>query len=78
MRTIRVSVTTRSSRRRMVWLSPDEAKVWVHAAPERGKANEEVCRVVAEACRVRRGDVRIVQGERSSKKVIVVDGQGPD
>jgi len=55
------------------WLSDDEAKVWVCAAPERGKANEEVRRVLAEALGVKRSAIRIVSGETSSKKTVEAD-----
>lgn len=73
MRRFRVSVIPKSSRRAVEWLSDDEAKVWVHAAPERGKANEEVRRVLAEALRVKPSAIRIVSGETSSKKTVEAD-----
>lgn len=72
-RRFRVFVVPKSSRRAVEWVSEDEAKVWVHAAPERGKANEEVRQVLAEAFHVSLSAVRIVLGKTSSKKTVEVD-----
>ncbi|GIX06517.1 MAG: hypothetical protein KatS3mg115_0920 [Candidatus Poribacteria bacterium] len=73
MRRITVSVIPKASREVLEWLSEQEAKAWVHAAPEKGKANEAVRTLVARELGVRPSQVRIVQGERSRKKVLEVD-----
>ncbi|MDA1191157.1 MAG: DUF167 domain-containing protein [Candidatus Poribacteria bacterium] len=73
MRKFGVSVIPKSSKRAMEWLSDSEAKVWVNAAPEKGKANKEVRRVIAEHLNVKPSRVRIVSGETSSKKIVEVD-----
>lgn len=49
-------------------------RIEVRAAPERGKANDAVVRVVAEALGLRRGDVEITAGHGGRSKTIVVRG----
>ena len=39
---VTVSAIPKASRQMGEWLSDTEAKVWVHAAPEKGKANKAV------------------------------------
>jgi uncharacterized protein (TIGR00251 family) len=43
-------------------------RVKVHAVPERGKANLEVCRVLSEYFGVPRSNVEIVSGHTSAQK----------
>ncbi len=73
MRKLNVSVIPRASRQRIQWLSPTEAKVWVCAAPERGKANKAVVKLIASQLGVRPSKTRIARGWTSSKKVIVIE-----
>ena len=75
MRRFTVTVTTKSSKLDVQWSSDHEAKVWVHAAPEKGKANRQVCEVIAKDCGVRPSQVRIVSGQHSSKKIVEVDAR---
>ena len=49
-------------------------KVRVAAAPERGRANEELLAVLAEALEVPRRDVALVSGGSSRRKVVEVAG----
>ena len=73
MRRLTVVVTTKSSKRDIQWVSDDGAKVWVHAAPEKGRANRQVCEVIAEELGVRPSRIRIVSGVTSAKKIVEVD-----
>ena len=50
----------------------------VSAPPVDGKANEAVCRLVAERAGVPRSAVRIVRGERARDKLVRVDGLSAD
>jgi uncharacterized protein len=50
----------------------------VSAAPVDGKANEAVCRLIAERAGVPRSAVRIVRGESSRDKVVRIDGLSAD
>ena len=45
-------------------------RVKVHAVPEKGKANMEVCRVLSEYFGVPRSNVEIVSGHTSAQKRI--------
>jgi uncharacterized protein (TIGR00251 family) len=52
----------------------DGWKVRVHAAPERGRANDAVVRFLAERLGVPRGSVSIVSGHASRDKVVELRG----
>ena len=56
----------------------DVLKVQVAAPPERGRANDAVCDLFAEALGVPRRDVSVVRGLTSPSKTIRVDGLAPD
>jgi len=70
-----------------VWVVPGAARteisgihdgalrVRVAAPPERGRANEAVARVIAEAAGVRRG--RVVAGHGSRRKRVLLEGVEP-
>jgi uncharacterized protein (TIGR00251 family) len=49
-------------------------KVEVAAAPEKGKANEAICKLLAEELGLARSSVQVVRGETSSMKVVAVCG----
>ena len=73
MRKIFVSVITKSSKQGIEWASDIEAKIWVHAAPERGLANKAVREVIAKELGLKSYQVNIVAGEASTKKIIHID-----
>jgi uncharacterized protein (TIGR00251 family) len=54
------------------WLGP-ALKVKVHAPPVEGKANEELCAVVADILGISRRRVRVDQGATSRKKLLLID-----
>ena len=45
----------------------------IGAAPVKGRANEELCRVLSEALGLERGKVRIIKGARSNRKKVFVE-----
>lgn len=71
---IRVKVTPRAREDAVTGWTGDILKVRVRAAAERGKANEAVCAVIAEALGVPVRDVSVVRGHTSREKVIDVAG----
>ena len=76
---IRVRVKPRAKEERIEGLSPDGTLVVrVAAPPERGKANERLVRMLAEALGVARSDVRVVAGHKSRDKVVEVEGVGKE
>jgi uncharacterized protein (TIGR00251 family) len=72
-----LKVVPGASRSRVVGRLGDRWKVAVCAAAERGAANEEVVRVLAEALRVRPSAVRVVSGRTTPKKTVAVTGAAP-
>ena len=54
------------------WLGDGSLKVKVTAAPEKGKANAAICRVVAEWLDVPASRVRVIRGESSARKQVEV------
>lgn len=75
MRLIEVKVVPKSSRRRLEELSPNSFKAWVHSAPEKGKANEEVAQLLSQILGVPRSAIRLVRGERSRTKTFALDSK---
>ena len=71
----RVKVIPKSSKTELVGYLPDGTwKVKIAAAPEKGKANKELCAFLAERLGVPQSRVEIVSGETSQHKHIRVAG----
>jgi len=69
-----LKVVPKSSRNRVVGWMGDRLKVAVTAAPERGRANEAVLEVLAEALELPASSLRIVSGETSPLKTVEIQG----
>jgi len=54
-------------------ISDDTYKVRVHAAPEKGAANKEVIAALAAYFDVPLSRIRIVRGEKSRNKVVLIE-----
>ena len=54
----------------------DALKVSVQTAPERGRANKQVLRVLAKTLGRRTADLEIVRGQTSRDKVVLFRGVG--
>jgi uncharacterized protein YggU (UPF0235/DUF167 family) len=67
-------VTPRASNDEIVGWSEQGLRVRVHAAPERGRANEAVEALLAEALGISPKAVVVVVGHTSSRKVVEIDG----
>lgn len=50
----------------------DCLKVYVNAAPEKGKANKRVCDILAKHFSVRKSSVKVIKGHTSKEKVIEI------
>ncbi|MHC4606284.1 MAG: DUF167 domain-containing protein [Planctomycetota bacterium] len=74
---IAVKIVARSSRERVAGIMGDRLKVCVTAPPERGKANAEVVRTVAEHFGIAASRVRIVSGETNPLKQVLLEGVSP-
>src|SRR5215831_14537879 len=71
---LQLKVVPKASRNRVVGWVGERLKVQVTAAPERGKANDAVIEVLAEALGISRQQLRIVAGETSPLKTIEIHG----
>ncbi len=70
---IRVKVIPKSSRNEVVgYLDDGTLKVKVAAAPEKGKANAELCSFLAKHFHVPARNVSVVSGEKSHRKLVRV------
>lgn len=59
----------RSSQSRVLWEN-GVLRIWVHAPPTGGQANQAACRLVAEALRVPTGAVSVAKGGAARDKLI--------
>ncbi len=67
---LRLRVSAGASRSRLAGVHGGALKLTVSAPPEKGKANREVVRMVAEAFGVASRSVEILAGETSPDKVV--------
>ena len=74
MTRLAVKAVPKSSRDRVVGWVGGALKVCVTAPPERGRANEAIVRVLADALRLPARSVRVADGASSPRKVVEIDG----
>lgn len=72
-----VKVIPKSSRNGIAGWVGEVLKICVTAPPERGKANDAVVEILAEALRLSRKQVRLVSGLTSARKIVEIDGLEP-
>jgi uncharacterized protein (TIGR00251 family) len=74
--TLRVKVIPRSARSELAGeLADGTLKVKIAAPPERGQANLELCRFLAQHFGVDRGAVTILSGHTGTRKLVRISGQ---
>lgn len=71
---LQIKVVPKASRNRIVGWVGDRLKVQVTAPPERGKANDALIDVLAEAVGLARQRIRLVAGQTSPLKTVEIDG----
>jgi uncharacterized protein len=69
-----VYVTPKAGRDELAGWRGSELAVRVSCAPEGGKANAAVCKVVSGVLGVPKSAVRVVRGETARHKVLAIDG----
>jgi len=69
-----VRVQPGASRTEVAGLHAKELKLRLKAPPVEGKANEALLEFLAETLRVRRSQCRLVRGEKSRSKIVLVKG----
>ena len=71
---LKVRVYPGSSRNAVAWSADQGLKVWVTAAPEDGKANAALLKLLADRLGIPRSGIRIIRGQRSRNKVLRLEG----
>ena len=71
---LRVRVSPGAKADQIVGWQGDVLRVRVRAAPERGRANEAVCALIANALRLPAGSVIVQRGHTSREKRLVIEG----
>jgi uncharacterized protein len=74
---VRLRVSPGAGKAGIVGRHGDAWKVRVTAAPEHGRANEAVLRLVAEALAVPRDSLTLVAGHGGRDKIVELTGLGP-
>ena len=69
---IYIKVITKSSQRRVEKMDDETYKVWVTVAPEKGKANQEVIKLLAKYFRVAKSQVEILSGKTAKIKLVEI------
>lgn len=70
---IRVHVQTHARNEEMEEIDIDEYKIWTHAVPEDGKANESIIDIIAEYFNIPISLIRIKSGSKSKHKLVEID-----
>jgi len=76
--TLRVRVSPGAKRDRILGEHDGALKVAVRSPAEKGRANRELCRLVAAALGLAPRDVAILKGETARDKVLLLRGMDPD
>jgi|SRR5579884_23636 len=74
---LRVRVSPGAGRSALVGRQGDAWKVRVTEAPERGRANEAVLRLLADALALPRAALTLVSGHGAREKIVELTGIGP-
>jgi len=75
--TLRVRVSPGARRDGILGRHGGAWKVAVRAPAEEGRANRELCRLVADALGVPARDVTVLKGERGKDKILLLRGVAP-
>ncbi|MFN3603592.1 MAG: DUF167 domain-containing protein [Leptonema sp. (in: bacteria)] len=70
---IRVHVKPNSSKKEIKQISDKEYSIKLHSSPEKGKANEELLKVLSEYFHVPQKKIIILKGEFSRQKIIELE-----
>ena len=71
---VKVRAAPGAARNVVVGVHTGALKIAVSAAPEKGKANRAICRLLAETLRLRASQVSLHSGKTSKDKKLRVDG----
>jgi uncharacterized protein (TIGR00251 family) len=75
---LRVRARPRSRREGIVGVHDGALKVAVHAAPEKGKANNAIAELLSAALRIKQSDVTLLSGHTAPDKRFLLRGVTPE
>ena len=75
---LRIRVSPGARKTELVGRQGEAWKVRVAEAPERGRANDAVLKLLAERLRVARAELTLVAGRSGRDKVVELRGLGPE
>ena len=67
---IHVNVIPKSSQKKIIKINELEYKIYIHEAPDKGKANESVINVLSEYFSIKKSQIKIISGLKSRKKIL--------
>lgn len=73
MKTLSVKVIPKASKSEVVGMEGDYLKVRLKAVPEKGEANDELIRVLADYYDIPKSQIAIVSGFKSRIKKVVIE-----
>lgn len=75
---IRVHAQPNAPKNQIVGIHGDALKIKIHAPPEDGRANAELCEYLAKLAGVAKSRVTLVSGHSSRAKVVEIEGVSLD
>lgn len=73
---LRVRISPKASADRIGPVQQDNLKIAITAAPEKGKANSHLVKLLAKKLHLAKKDIVIVAGEKDRKKTLLLRGVG--
>jgi uncharacterized protein len=70
---IELKVKTKAKQEKIEKINEKSFIVWVKEAPEKGKANQAVIKVVAKFLKISQNNIKILRGKASSHKILEID-----
>ena len=70
--------TRTNSKKAYIQITEDACQVYVKASPIRGKANQELIKLLAKTLGISSQRVRFIAGEKSKTKTILIEGMSPE
>ena len=71
---LEVKVVPKSSRTQIAGALGDKLKIKLRAAPEKGKANDELVKFLSSRLGVKKNQVQIISGQASASKQVRIEG----
>ncbi|NVM02961.1 MAG: DUF167 domain-containing protein [Candidatus Helarchaeota archaeon] len=70
---IKVHVKPNSKQQKIQEISNELYEIWIKSRPEKGKANKELIKLMADHFKVQQNQIQIIQGLKSRNKIIEIN-----